>query len=235
MHSPAAVATARPFADGLHLFDRPFRMKGLEIGTRSTVVRLADGSLLVHSPVAFGEDLREALLRLGPVRHLVAPNKFHHLALPGWAAAYPGALLHGAPGQARKRPDLRFHAELGDAPHPAWASELDQLLVRGTFQYGEVVFLHRRSRTLIVADLLLGYGPEHPLLTRLVARIMGIYERWGWPRVGSLGEVGDPGALRASIDRILAWDFEGIVLSHGRIVEQGGREVLRRAYEWLKP
>jgi hypothetical protein len=153
----------------------------------------------------------------------------------GWPHPGRGEAAAGAPGLAKKRPDLHFRSEIGDAPHPAWAGELDQALVRGTYQFNEVAFLHRRSGTLVVADLLLGYGPEHPFLTRLVARATGLYGRWGWPRLGKLGRVHDLGALRASIDRLLAWDFDRIVISHGRIVETDGREVLRRAYEWLRP
>ena len=33
--------------------------------------------------------------------------------------------------------------------------------------------------------------------------------------------------------RIVAWDFDRIVISHGRIVERGGRDVLRRAYAFV--
>lgn len=41
------------------------------------VLRLRDGSLLVHSPVELDDALAEALARLGPVRHIVSPNYEH--------------------------------------------------------------------------------------------------------------------------------------------------------------
>jgi hypothetical protein len=225
----------RRLADRLHVLERPFRFLGIEIGTRATVVTLASGELLVHSPVRFGEDVRAALAPLGPVRHLVAPNKKHHLALPAWRVAYPEAKLHGAPGLARKRPDLRFDGELGDTPPAAWAAELDQCLLHGARRYREVAFLHRASRTLVLTDSLFGWGPEHPPLTRLAARLSGTYGRWARPRNALLGKVEDPAALRAALERILSWDFDRIVISHGRIVERDGRAVLREAYAWLWP
>jgi hypothetical protein len=43
----------------------------------------------------------------------------------------------------------------------------------------------------------------------------------------------DRAAAREQIGRMLAWDFDRIVLSHGDIVPTGGHEVLRRAYAWL--
>jgi hypothetical protein len=43
----------------------------------------------------------------------------------------------------------------------------------------------------------------------------------------------DHEGVREQIDRMLAWDIERIVLSHGEMIESDGREVLRRAYAWL--
>ncbi len=223
----------RALAAGLHAIDRPFRFMGVEIGTRATVVTLESGELLVHSPVRFGEDVRAALAPLGPVRHLVAPNRMHHLALADWKRAYPEAALHGAPGLASKRPDLAFATALDDIAPPAWAGQLAQCLLLGAPRYNEVAFLHRPSGTLVLADALFGWGPEHPPLTRLTSRLVGAYGRWARPHNPIFGEIVQPAALRESIQKVLAWDFDRIVISHGRIVERGGREVLRRAYAFL--
>ncbi len=223
----------RALATGLHVVERPFRFKGVEIGTRATTVTLDSGELLVHSPVRFGEDVRAALAPLGPVRHLVAPNRMHHLALAGWTRAYPQAALHGAPGLREKRPDLAFATVLGDVAPRAWAGQLAQCLLLGAPRYDEVAFLHRASGTLVLADALFGWGREHPPLTRLTARLFGAYERWARPHNRMFGEIARPDALRESIEKVLAWDFDRIVISHGRIVERGGREVLRRAYAFL--
>ena len=220
-------------AEGLHVLDRPFRFRGVEIGARATVIRLASGDVLVHSPVRWGEDVRAALAPLGPVRHLVAPSKFHHLSVGDWARAYPEAALHGAPGLARKRPDLAFSTVLDDVAPAALAGDLAQCLLRGAPRYNEVAFLHRASGTVLLADALLGWGSEHPPLTRLLARTMGLYGRWGRPHNALFGTVVQPEALRQSIERVLAWDFDRIVIAHGRIVERGGREVLRRAYAFV--
>ena len=40
-------------------------------------------------------------------------------------------------------------------------------------------------------------------------------------------------AAREQLDRMLAWDIDRIVLSHGEMIPSDGREVLRRAYAWL--
>jgi hypothetical protein len=43
----------------------------------------------------------------------------------------------------------------------------------------------------------------------------------------------DRAAVRASIDRILAWDFDRIIVGHGNNIEAHGREVLRDAFSFL--
>lgn len=223
----------RALAPGIHVVERPFRFRGVEIGTRATIVTLGSGELLVHSPVRFGDDLRAALAPLGPVRHLVAPNRMHHLALADWARAYPDARLHAAPGLAGKRPDLAFATVLDGVAPRAWAGEVAQCPLLGAPRYDEIAFLHRASGTLLLADALFGWGPEHPLLTRLSARLFGAYGRWARPHNAIFGAIAQPAALRESIERVLAWDFDRIVICHGRIVERGGREVLREAYGFL--
>jgi hypothetical protein len=45
--------------------------------------------------------------------------------------------------------------------------------------------------------------------------------------------VRDKLAARDSMRRILAWEFERIVVGHGSIIESGRREVLRSAWSWL--
>jgi hypothetical protein len=60
---------------------------GFPYPTRMAVIRLADGGLWVWSPVGLDRELRTEVETLGPVRHLVSPNKLHHLFLADWGAA----------------------------------------------------------------------------------------------------------------------------------------------------
>jgi hypothetical protein len=43
----------------------------------------------------------------------------------------------------------------------------------------------------------------------------------------------DRATVRSSINHILSWDFDRIVVGHGDNVEVGGRDELRRAFEFL--
>lgn len=222
----------RQLAEDLWVVERPLRFFGLSIGTRMTVVRLRDGSLWLCSPVALDDALKDALLRLGPPRHAVAPNRFHHLFVGEYRGAFPELQLHAAPGLPEKRRDLSFDAVLSDAPPPEWQGQLDQALLEGLPALNEFVFCHRASRTLIACDLAFNLGPEAPLATRAAFTLIGGYGRLR-PSLVERVLVRDRDRARASLERILAWSFDRVVVAHGTVLERGGPEALREGYRWL--
>jgi hypothetical protein len=219
-------------AADLWIAERPQRFYGLAVGTRMTVIRLAGGRLLLHSPVALDPELRRELDALGRVCFAVAPNRVHHLHAGEVAAAYPEARLWVAPGLERKRPDLVFVDVLGDEAPAEWRGEVDQVFFRGRPYENEVVFCHRASRTLLLCDLAFNFGPRAAAPTRLLMRLLRSYGRFG-PSTLDPWLIRDRAAARQSLERILAWDFDRVVVAHGEVLERGGREALRRGYAWL--
>src|SRR5262249_8080342 len=125
----------------------------VEIGTRMTIIRLAKGGLLVHSPVKLDAELRRSIDALGEARAIIARNKLHHLFVQDYIAAYPKARVYAAPGFRQKRPELRFDDTLSDPPQGAWGGQVEQPLFRGASPLNEVVFLPPATRTLILTDL----------------------------------------------------------------------------------
>lgn len=227
-----SASDLRRLTDGLWIAERAQRFYGLEVGTRMTVVRLACGSVLLHSPVALDARLRAALDAIGPVRYVVAPNRVHHLYAGRVCDAYPAARLWVAPGVERKRPDLVYEGVLGDeAPEP-WRGQVDQTFFRGRPFENEVVFFHRASRTLVLCDLAFNFGPRAALPTRWLMRLIRSYGRFG-PSTLDPWLIRDRAAARASLERILAWDFDRVIVAHGEILEQGGHAALARGYHWL--
>jgi hypothetical protein len=220
-----------PLARDLWVEARRLRFFGVETGTRMTVIRLADGGLFVHSPVALDPATRAAVEALGPVKAVVAPSLFHHLYVGEWMRAYPQAVVCACPGLERKRADLAWHRVLGDTAEPEWRGELEQVFFGARSLENEVVFFHRASGTLVCADAVFNLARHPSLATRVVARLMGN----GQPGATYFERVliRDRAAARAQVDRMLAWDFDRIVLAHGALVPTGGHEVLRRAYAWL--
>jgi Domain of unknown function (DUF4336) len=215
---------------GIWTAQAPLRFIGLQVGRRMTVVRLTSGDLWVHSPAPLDDALREALAALGPVRFVVAASLLHgHLSMGDYAHAYPTAALLAPPGLRERRADLAFAGDLSGEADPRWATELDQAPLRGHRYLTEVLFLHRASRSLIVGDAC--WNSREGL--GLPARIWAGGRRIG-PTPAFRLAVRDRAAARASVERVLAWDFDRIVTGHGATVERGGREAFEHAYAWLE-
>ncbi len=207
---------------------------GFAYPTRMAVIRLQDGSLFVWSPTALSSDLTQQVDALGTVRHLVSPNLLHHLFLSEWKSAYPHARLHASPGLRRRRKLLPFDADLRDTPDLAWAMEIDQVLMRGSPFLTEAVFFHHPSHTAIFADLIQNFPRDWFKGWRgLVARHAGIVA----PNPGAPCDLRmsflNRRAARASLQRILAWPIEQVLMAHGEPVTSGGAAFVRAAFKWL--
>ncbi len=221
-----------PLAPALWDLDAPLSVFGMALGHRMTVVKSPDGKLWLHSPVAYSAEIASLLAHVGPVGHVVAPNCMHDTYLEGWFAAYPGARFHGAPGFLKFRPDLKFTDTLSDRVPSEWSPVFDQHIMRGMPRLNEVVFLHRPSRTLILTDLAFNLGPDMPFLSRVLLKLNDCYCKFGVSRVLKT-TIKDRVAFRSSLDHILRWDFDRIVLSHGANLEAGAKDRLRDAFAFL--
>lgn len=227
-------AKLRTLAEGL--FEVPNVAKpapGVHFPGRMIVARLADGGLWLCSPVPIDDTLAAELAALGPVRHIVGPNYFHHLYLAQAIARYPEATVWAPVALQRKRPDIAFHDEpLGDEAPAAWKADFDQAQICGT-KPQEVVFLHRMTRTLIVTDLIFNLHEVTGLFTGLVLRMAGAYRKPAQSRLWRM-MTKDRDAARACVQRILSWDFDRVVMAHGRIVEgPDAKRTLTEGVWWM--
>ncbi len=230
-----AATRIRELHPGLVAIDHPLRLPGgLELGTRSVLIRLTGGGVLVHTPGPLDDDVRRAIDSLGPVRALIAPNLLHHMFLDESARAYREAPVFAAPGLREKIGGVRIDELLGDEAPELWSADLDQMLVRGAPSLNEFVFFHRASRTLLCLDLCFNVRESASFVTRLLMRVNGAYGRFGPSRIFRFAVMKDHRGTRASIDRILAWDFDRVTVAHGDILETGGHAALEAGFRWLE-
>lgn len=237
------INTLKPVAPGLWIVDGTIvRMAALGGGapftTRMTVARLADGSLWCHSPIAPDAALFAAIDALGPVRHLVSPNKLHYAHIAAWKRRYPEAVAWASPGvrerAASQKIEVSFDTDLGEAPEPAWAAELDQLHFRGSRAIEEVVFLHRASATLVLADLIENFeAAKLGTAMRWIARLGGVLDPDGKTPLDMRFTFRDRATARACLQRMLAWRPQRVILAHGRCYLDHAEAELRRAFRWL--
>ncbi len=203
---------------------------GFAAPARMTVVRLDDGGLWLYSPGPIDDRTAEELLSLGPVRYLIAPNRFHHLHLPSAASRFPDADVLGAPGLAEKRKDIAFAGTLGVAS--PWGGELQPIPIDGMPSFNEVAFCHRPSASLLVADLLFNLRQDPGLLASLYFRLTGVSRRVAMSRIFRLA-MRDRAACAASCLRLLQCRFDRLIPCHGDVVEEGAKPQVEAALAWI--
>lgn len=235
------ILTPKPVARDVWIVDGPeirFGFLGLRLPfpTRMTIVRLPAGDLWLHSPVQPTDALVDAVLALGHVRWLVAPNRLHYWWIPDWKARFPRAEVYAAPGVgdgARRRlPAMHTLAKL---PPPAWGDAFEQVTVAGSI-LTEVCFLHRASRTLILADLIENFELRRlrHWLHRLIVRLGGVADPDGkTPADLRRGFLRNRPAVEAAVRRMIVWAPERVVIAHGRWYERNAVAELRRAFRWI--
>lgn len=218
-------------ADNVWAIQAPHSFMGLHVGTRMTVVRLSSGAVLLHSPVKLTQDVCNAIDAIGPVKHIVCPNLFHHMYAAEALSAYPAAKLHGPAKLREKRNDLHFDAVLTNTPDPDWQGDLVPITIEGSM-LGETVFYHPTSKTLITSDLVENFKSHSHWLTRTYLRMNGMLGNVTWPSIMRIVYINRK-AARTSMDKILALPFERLVIAHGDNITHDARETLRKGLEWL--
>ena len=233
------VNTLKPVDTDIWIVDGPvITFKKLPFPTRMTIVRLASGDLFVHSPTELTEPLKAEIDALGPVRHLVSPNKIHYWWIGAWGDVYPNAIKWASPGArpAAEKQGWRFDRDLGADPDATWADDIDQFIVRGSRVLPEVIFFHKRSRCLILADLIENFEPSkvRSVFLRTLFKLVGIADpNGGMPFDLRLTDWGRRDAIAAAVGRMIAWNPQRIILSHGRWYPDNGVAELRRAFRWI--
>jgi len=205
---------------------------GFPYPTRMAIIRLADGGLFLWSPVRLTAGLQATVEVLGTVRYLVSPSKQHHQFMAEWKTAYPWARMYASPGLTQQRRDLAFDEKLQDRAPQAWAADLDQILVHGSFAMTEAAFFHRASKTALICDLIQHLPPATGLRGWLLKR-RGVVEQATTP-LDYRATFTHRKAIRNAVKHILGWNAERVVIAHGEPVEQDAGAFLRQALAWVQ-
>lgn len=214
----------KQLADNIWVYEQPHSLLGVQIGARMTVVRTG-GGLWLHSPIDTAA-LQGELNTLGQVRALVAPNVGHYVGLKEAHQTFPNAALFSPPQVAEM---LKLQTRLAEF---SVDEEMCAQRLRGSKIFDETVFLHVPSRTLILTDLCMNLR-RLAQRERIIARLAGIPPRFGTTRFTKLLSR-DRDAMRPAAREILAWDFDRVIISHGDIIETGGKPLMRQALAWLR-
>ena len=95
------------------------------------------------------------------------------------------------------------------------------------------MFFHSSTRTLLFTDLAFNIPIGGTKGARLFYWISGAAGRFGPHRLIRFSMIRGAAEARRSVERILAWDFERVIVTHGDVLERGGREAVRASFSFL--
>lgn len=226
------------FAESVYVIDGPdVRDFGIWFTTRMTVVKLSNGSVWVHSPVPASLDTLHHILTLGTVEYLVAGTPRHVWRLAEWHTLFPEAQLwrpRNTPATLQKG-HLPYTGILGNTPPPDWSDDFDQLAFQGNPLGEEVIFFHRASGTVILDDLIQIHSPRkgHPFNNALLA-LVGVAAPQGGVSLDLRLTFIHRALARQSLDYLLSWDFDKLIIAHGPCIEHDAKPFVEKAFQWLR-
>eukprot|EP01041_Mallomonas_annulata_P007445 gene7445-15226_t len=156
----------------------------VNVPVRATIIKLKDGGLFVHNPVAPTKEclsmIKSISAKYGPVKHIVlASLGLEHKALAGpFSQYFPKADVWIQPGQWSfpiNLPNALLGFPLGsrlkeipsNSSETPWFADIDHLSLGPLFfksvgGFGETAFFHRSTKTLLVTDAVVSIGDEPP-------------------------------------------------------------------------
>ncbi len=174
--------------DTIWTFDQLQGILYVVVPIRMTVVKLEAGGLLVYAPVAPTPEcirlVNELVAEHGNVKYIILPtiSGLEHKVFVGpFARNFPDAQIFVAPHQWSfplnlplswlGLPPKRTQILPEDSSKAPFADEFDYAMLGpidlGPGSFAEVVFLHKRSHTLLVTDSVLSVPADPPAIVQL--------------------------------------------------------------------
>ena len=203
-------------------------LPGMSLKRVMTLVRLADGRIVIHSAVALDEPAMGEIESWGRPSVLLVPNAYHRLDAPAYLSRYPGLEVYCPRGSRSKIEDvIQVDGDYDDFAGDESVA-LDHLdgVAKGE---GVITVRSDSGSTLVFNDAVFNMPHGRGVPGFIFRHITG---STGGPRVTRLFRmlgVKDRPALRAHLERLSETpDLIRIVVSHHIAITDNPAEVLRR-------
>ena len=204
-------------------------LPGMSLKRVMTLVRLDDGSIVIHSAIALDEASMSEIEAWGTPAILLVPNTFHRLDAPAYVSRYPNLKVYCPRGGRRKIEDVvpvdGTYDDLPDLPGLTWE------YLEGIGKAEAVLLVKSRSGTTLVFNDAVFNMPHGHGFSGFIFRYLT--QSTGGPRVTRLFRffaVKDRNAFRAHLERLAnTADLTRIIVSHHRMIIDDPGGVLRAA------
>jgi hypothetical protein len=224
----------KPIGDSIWVKHFPFRLLGAPFGKTTTVIRLENGDLIIHSAAPLASEDVAAVGELGRPRWLMEGSRMHETFAASMRTLFPEATYLLPPRFPLSFDHLAPAEKLRVKGLPeSWRGEVEMERIGGVPAVEEHAVWHRSSRTLILSDFVfnmaLDPGERVPFFLRWISGIKV------FPATSRLVKFAtkDKKAVAKSIDRILEWDIDQVVVGHGEIMTVNAKDLLKETLDWV--
>lgn len=209
-------------------------LPGMSLRRTMVVVRRADGSLLLHSPIALDEARQRELETLGPIAVLVVPNAGHRLDAPAYKARYPNAVVFCPRGGRIKIAEV----VAVDGIYEDYADD-------GTIRFetlsgvaeaeGALIVQSKDGVSIVLNDVVMNMDTKKDVLGYLFTTLMGSAPGPRVSRLARLVYVKDQPALRKHLERLAATpNLQRLIVAHEKVSSgPAAADALRQAATYL--
>lgn len=215
------------YGDNIWAIRVPLLMMGMDLSTQMTIVRLPDQSLVLISPIVISDGLKAEIETLGTVTTIISPNTFHHLFAQQCLDSFPEASYLCPAALPLRIKTLPSSSDLYSVSEELWQGQLQTRRISKSHIADEMVFFHPESKTLVVTDCIQFSAGELGLGTKLFAMIAGTLRKPAISRLYKL-MTKDKQELRDSLEYLLGWDFERVLLPHNTNIEVAAKDVVTK-------
>src|SRR6266480_1040934 len=210
----------RQLADDVALISFPWRVLGIDFKRNVTLLRLADGRVVVNSTAPFTQQDIAAIRHFGKPSWLVEATLMHDTFAKEGRAALPNIPYLAPDGFAAA---TKVSTESLLPPPREWDGEIDVVRIDGV-RMNEHALFHRRSRTLVVADLFFSFPEETSGWPRFFVRhVMRLPRLFGISSFYRRLVIQDKPAFKRSMHTLLNLDFERMIVAHWKPVETNAK------------
>jgi len=206
-------------------------MCGIPLRRQMTVWKAADGSLVVHSPIAMDEGGMAKLDTLGRVSTILVPHGGHRMDIEFYKRRYPDAqVVAPAAAKAVVEEVLAVDNNAEDVL-PQKGTKIHPLPGWKHGELGYQVSLPDGGQALVLCDVLTNAYPAPGVGGWLVSKLTnGVTAPLGVARIVRRMLLADRAAARTGIERLAELpDLRLISIAHGHPVKAGCAQALRDA------
>ncbi|HEX2691948.1 MAG TPA: hypothetical protein VHN14_35305 [Kofleriaceae bacterium] len=224
MPKPYPAWRVLPHRPLTQLSERVWRLEGdlenMAMKRVMTIARRGDGGLVVHSAIAADDPTMAMIAKLGEIRTILVPNRFHRLDAKVFHARFPAAQIVCPAGACAKVEQVVPVNATYDAIPADGAVELQPL--DGTkAREGAMIVRDGDGTTVVLNDIVFNM-PHAPGIQRFVRK--NLLRSSGGLRItltARLFLVADKVALRGHLERLAALPgLRRVIVSHHETIER---------------